>query len=85
MTMLSRPSRLQSLIALTATVSVAAVLPVATRRDAPAYERDEVKALPGWDGALPSRHFSGYLQASPTKRLHYTSSKVKGLEQGCAG
>ena len=40
-------------------------------RDAPAYERDEVKALPGWDGPLPSRHFSGYLQASPTKRLHY--------------
>ena len=47
-------------------------------RDAPAYERDEVKSLPGWDGALPSRHFSGYLQASPTKRLHYYLVQSEG-------
>lgn len=23
---------------------------------------DEVKSLPGWDGALPSKHFSGYVR-----------------------
>ena len=45
---------------------------------APAYEIDEVKALPGWDEALPSRHFSGYLQASPTKRLHYYLVQSEG-------
>ena len=72
--MLSRPSRLLSLIALTATVSAARV----AARDAPAYERDEVKTLPGWAGALPSRHFSGYLQASPTKRLHYYLVQSEG-------
>ncbi len=77
-TMLSRPSSLLALIALTATVSVAAALPVATRRDTPAYEMDEVKTLPGWDGALPSRHFSGYLQASSTKRLHYYLVQSEG-------
>lgn len=26
-----------------------------------AVAADEVKALPGWDGSLPSRHYSGYL------------------------
>ena len=33
---------------------------------------------PGWDGPLPSRHFSGYLQASPTKRLHYYLVQSEG-------
>ena len=67
---------LRLLIALTAAVDVTAV-PIAAR-DAPAYERDEVKALPGWDEALPSHHFSGYLQASPTKRLHYYLVQSEG-------
>mmetsp|Transcript_36242 Transcript_36242/g.79110 ORF Transcript_36242/g.79110 Transcript_36242/m.79110 type:complete len:467 (+) Transcript_36242:46-1446(+) len=31
----------------------------------------EVKSLPGWDGALPSKMYSGYLDASATKHLHY--------------
>eukprot|EP00466_Bigelowiella_natans_P013332 jgi/Bigna1/39639/e_gw1.34.17.1 len=36
-----------------------------------AADADEVISLPGWDDALPSRHFSGYLSASDTKHLHY--------------
>ncbi|EOD27293.1 hypothetical protein EMIHUDRAFT_73387 [Emiliania huxleyi CCMP1516] len=32
---------------------------------------DEVKALPGWYGALPSRQFSGYLSVGEHKKLHY--------------
>ena len=32
---------------------------------------DEVKGLPGWDAPLPSRHFSGYLNFSSTKHMHY--------------
>lgn len=32
---------------------------------------DEIKSLPGWDAALPSRQFSGFLNASDTSRLHY--------------
>eukprot|EP00054_Salpingoeca_dolichothecata_P027032 m.195908 g.195908 ORF g.195908 m.195908 type:complete len:439 (+) comp25839_c0_seq3:1515-2831(+) len=32
---------------------------------------DEVKALPGWSGALPSKQYSGYLQATGSRHLHY--------------
>lgn len=32
---------------------------------------DEVTSLPGWDGALPSRQFSGYLGVGKHKQLHY--------------
>lgn len=32
---------------------------------------DEVTSLPGWDGKLPSRQFSGYLAVGKTKKLHY--------------
>jgi carboxypeptidase C (cathepsin A) len=32
---------------------------------------DEVTSLPGWDGALPSRQFSGYLTVNTTKHMHY--------------
>ena len=51
-------------------------------RDAPAYEKDEVKALPGWDGALPSRHFSGYLQVPGdygNKYYHYWCALQRAL------
>lgn len=38
----------------------------------PAAAADEVKSLPGWSGALPSKHYSGYiLAAGNTKQLHY--------------
>ena len=33
--------------------------------------QDEVKALPGWDAPLPSRHFSGYINFSSSKHMHY--------------
>eukprot|EP01052_Picozoa_sp_SAG31_P014398 SAG31_NODE_893_length_11177_cov_10.241806_3_plen_110_part_00 len=36
-----------------------------------AVEADEVTALPGWAGALPSRHYSGYAEATPGRFLHY--------------
>jgi carboxypeptidase C (cathepsin A) len=32
---------------------------------------DEITSLPGWTGALPSRQYSGYLDISSTKHLHY--------------
>ncbi|KAJ1450522.1 peptidase S10, serine carboxypeptidase [Pelagophyceae sp. CCMP2097] len=32
---------------------------------------DAVLSLPGWPGQLPTRHYSGYLEASSTKKLHY--------------
>lgn len=32
---------------------------------------DQILALPGWTGALPSKQYSGYLNASDTTRLHY--------------
>lgn len=35
-----------------------------------AYLPDEIIELPGWEGKLPSRQFSGYLNVSST-RLHY--------------
>jgi carboxypeptidase C (cathepsin A) len=36
-----------------------------------AVAADEVLALPGWTGALPSKQYSGYLNASDTSHLHY--------------
>ena len=30
---------------------------------------DQILALPGWTGALPSKQYSGYLNASDTTRL----------------
>lgn len=49
--------------------SLIAVLSLATLA-AGAYAPDEILSLPGWDGALPSRQYSGYLNVSTT-RLHY--------------
>eukprot|EP01035_Chromulina_nebulosa_P019308 gene19308-25169_t len=34
------------------------------------YLADEIISLPGWTGSLPSRQFSGYLEAN-TSQLHY--------------
>jgi carboxypeptidase C (cathepsin A) len=36
-----------------------------------AYLSDEIKGLPGWEGLLPSRQYSGYLNGSSTSRIHY--------------
>ena len=35
-----------------------------------AYAPDEILALPGWEGQLPSKQYSGYLNVSST-HLHY--------------
>lgn len=32
---------------------------------------DEIHHLPGWDGPLPSRQWSGYLNFTKTKHMHY--------------
>ena len=32
---------------------------------------DEISTLPGWDGELPSKQYSGYLDVSKTKHYHY--------------
>uniref|UniRef100_A0A7S2SB30 Carboxypeptidase n=1 Tax=Mucochytrium quahogii TaxID=96639 RepID=A0A7S2SB30_9STRA len=32
---------------------------------------DRIDRLPGWDDELPSRHYSGYLNISDTKHVHY--------------
>ena len=33
--------------------------------------KDEIKSLPGWDAALPSKQYSGYLDVGAAKHLHY--------------
>ena len=47
-----------------------------------AIAADEIKTLPGWDGALPSRHWSGYLSVpgvgSGTKYYHYWFVESEG-------
>ena len=41
----------------------------------PVPEEDEIYAIPGWEGPLPSRTFSGYLKVGQTsKKLHYVLS-----------
>ena len=43
-----------------------------------AVAADEVQSLPGWNGALPSRHYSGYVDVSadgaPGRFLHVSIS-----------
>jgi hypothetical protein len=45
---------------------------------------DEVTALPGWEGALPSKHYSGYLDVGLTTKakkdihIHYWLSESEG-------
>merc|ERR1711945_42924 len=34
-------------------------------------ESDRIINLPGWDGELPSKQYSGYLDISNTKHYHY--------------
>jgi carboxypeptidase C (cathepsin A) len=34
-------------------------------------DADEVTSLPGWDAALPSKQYSGYLTVNETKHMHY--------------
>ena len=38
-----------------------------------AIDSDEVTSLPGWDGPLPSKQYSGYVEINATtgKTLHY--------------
>jgi hypothetical protein len=36
-----------------------------------AYDADEILSLPGWDGSLPSKQYSGYLDASSGSKMHY--------------
>jgi len=50
---------LAALVAVSATVALAAV---------PA---DEITSLPGWSGALSSKQYSGYLNITGGKHLHY--------------
>ena len=43
---------------------------------------DEVASLPGWSGALPSRHFSGFLAvANGTRQLHYYLQEADSTPQ----
>ena len=43
------------------------IIPIA----ASAPSEDEIINLPGWDGDLPSKQYSGYLDISQTKHYHY--------------
>lgn len=58
-------SHLQLALLLLAAFSLSAVL-----CDIPAHE---VKSLPGWEGPLPTRQYSGYIDINPAtgKNLHY--------------
>eukprot|EP00755_Sulcionema_specki_P006138 Sspe_Gene.34647::Locus_16828_Transcript_2_2_Confidence_0.667_Length_2483::g.34647::m.34647/K16296/SCPL-I; serine carboxypeptidase-like clade I len=49
-------------------VGIACLLGVAVVQAA--VQADLVTSLPGWDGALPSKHYSGYLTFGPNNRKH---------------
>jgi len=36
-----------------------------------AYAPDQILSLPGWEGELPSKQYSGYLNVTSTTHLHY--------------
>ena len=52
------------------TKSIAVVLLSGIAIASAAYAPDEILSLPGWEGKLPSKQYSGYLNVSTT-RLHY--------------
>ena len=55
--------------------------PIGGPRDA-----DEVKALPGWDGPLPSRQYSGYLDIpveSGGKKVNINNNINKQIDSSC--
>ena len=56
------------MISCTQTALLCLVLVIAVQAARP---QDEVKALPGWDGSLSSRQYSGYLDIPGGKHLHY--------------
>ena len=43
----------------------------AANRYTTAADADEIQALPGWEEPLPSRQYSGYLDVTSTKHIHY--------------
>ena len=48
-----------------------------------AIDADEVKVLPGWEGKLPSKMFSGYMDSTPagektTQHMHYIFYESEG-------
>ena len=55
-----------------------------------AVEADEVTALPGWTGPLPSRHYSGYVDVSadpgttPGRFLHYYLVEAEEVDPASA-
>lgn len=50
-----------------ATLALIAILAAAKA----AFNADEILSLPGWDGELPSKQYSGYLNTTSGSRLHY--------------
>jgi hypothetical protein len=60
----------------------AAVLAACTGATTPEADADEVKSLPGWSKPLPSKQYSGYLDArGGTRHLHVS----RPLLRSCAG
>ena len=43
-----------------------------------AVPEDLVTSLPGWEGDIPFNMYSGFLTASPTKKLHYIFVESQG-------
>jgi cathepsin A (carboxypeptidase C)/serine carboxypeptidase-like clade 1 len=54
-----------------AAVAVAVLLVGLVGHTEAAAAQDEILSLPGWSGRLPSRQYSGYLNFSQTKHIHY--------------
>lgn len=52
-------------------IYIASLLACALGVTQAAYAPDEILSLPGWTGKLPSKQYSGYLNATDTTRLHY--------------
>ena len=57
----------------TVLLSTAALLVLAPALLRAAVPGDEVKALPGWSGSLPTRQYSGYISVDDKngRYLHY--------------
>jgi hypothetical protein len=51
--------------------TASALLPLLLAGTTADFTADEVTSLPGWDGAPPTKHYSGYVDVGNKRTLHY--------------
>ena len=71
------------LVRMCALAALAAAVAASAAATTPEADADEVKSLPGWSKPLPSKQYSGYLDArGGTRHLHVSTAARRGTDSG---